>query len=134
MLMLLQLTSMLMLLHLMLMLLQLTSMLMLLQLTLNVRSRGKKFCFPESPDVGKIRTRGKAKLTGFQRDLALSVLLIISRLSLQHTSTATKEYASPERIKTVDSLLISPHGMIYKVLSLYYLHLFPPLAAVSLLG
>ena len=56
-------------------------------------NEGNSFCFRESPDVGKIRTRGKAKLTGFQRDLTLSVLLIISRLSLQRTSTATKEYA-----------------------------------------
>ena len=38
-------------------------------------------CFPESPDVlrdkveGNIRTRGKTKLTGFPRDLTLSVLL-----------------------------------------------------------
>ena len=30
------------------------------------------FCFPESPDV---RTRGKTKLTGFSRDLTLSVLV-----------------------------------------------------------
>ena len=38
-----------------------------------------KFCFSESPDVsrdeveGNIRTRGKTKLTGFLRDLTLSV-------------------------------------------------------------
>ena len=38
-------------------------------------------CFPKSPDVfrdeveGNIRTRGKTKLTGFLRDLTLSVLL-----------------------------------------------------------
>ena len=49
--------------------------------TLNVRCRGKQFCLPESPDVfrdkaeGNIRTRGKTKLTGFPRDLTLSVLL-----------------------------------------------------------
>ena len=42
------------------------------------------FCFPdESPDVsrdeveGNIRTRGKTKLTGFPRDLTLSVLLYL---------------------------------------------------------
>ena len=40
-----------------------------------------KFCFSLSPDVsgdeveGNIRTRGKTKLTGFPRDLTLSVLL-----------------------------------------------------------
>ena len=51
------------------------------QYTLNVRSQGKQFCFPESPDVsrdeveGKIRTLWKTKLTGFLRDLTLSVLL-----------------------------------------------------------
>ena len=43
--------------------------------------KGKSYlCFPESPDVsrdniaGNIRTRGKTKLTGFPRDLTLSVL------------------------------------------------------------
>ena len=50
-------------------------------------------CFPKSPDVsrdeveGNIRTRGKTKLTGFLRDLTLSVLLYFSTF----TSTATKE-------------------------------------------
>ena len=48
-----------------------------------------QFCFPKSPDVsldfvsGNIRTRGKTKLTGFPRDLTLSVCYF-SRLSLQH--------------------------------------------------
>ena len=52
-------------------------------------TKGKSYlCFPESPDVsrddveGNIRTQGKTKLTGFPRDLTLSVLYI-SRLSLQ---------------------------------------------------
>ena len=46
--------------------------------TLNVWSRGKQFCFPESPDVsrdgvkGNIRTRGKSKLTSFPRNHTLS--------------------------------------------------------------
>ena len=50
--------------------------------TLNVRSQGKQLVlFPSSPDVsrdeveGNIRTRGKTKLTGFPRDLTLSILL-----------------------------------------------------------
>ena len=53
------------------------------QYTLNVWSRGKQFCFPESPgvsrdeDVGNIRTRGKTKLTSFPRDHTLSTLLYI---------------------------------------------------------
>ena len=61
--------------------------------TLNVRSRGKQFCFPKSPDVsrdeveGNIRTGGKTKLTGFPRDLTLSVLLYFQTF----TSTATRE-------------------------------------------
>ena len=44
--------------------------------------KGKShLCFPESPDVsrddveGNIRTQGKTKLTGFPRDLTLSVLI-----------------------------------------------------------
>ena len=51
--------------------------------TLNVRSGGRQLvlfsqCFPDvSRDEveGNIRTRGKAKLTGFLRDLTSSVLL-----------------------------------------------------------
>ena len=38
-------------------------------------NEGNSFCFRESPDVGKLRTRGKAKLTGFQRDLTLRASL-----------------------------------------------------------
>ena len=45
-------------------------------------TKGKSYlCFPESPDVsrddveGNIRTQGKTKLTGFPRDLTLSVLI-----------------------------------------------------------
>ena len=51
--------------------------------SLNVRSRGKQFCFPSRHDVsldfvsGNIRTRGKTKLTGFPKDLTLSVLFVI---------------------------------------------------------
>ena len=51
------------------------------------------FCFPESPEVprdeveGNIRTQGKTKLTGFPRNLTLSVLLYFWTF----TSTATKE-------------------------------------------
>ena len=44
--------------------------------------KGKSYsCFLESPDVsrdydeGNIRTQGKTKLTGFPRDLTLSVLI-----------------------------------------------------------
>ena len=50
---------------------------------------------------GNIRTRGKTKLTGFPRDLALSVLLYF----YSFTSTATKKY--PELTKTVYSVLIT---------------------------
>ena len=50
---------------------------------LYVWSRGKQFCFPESPDVsrdkveGNISTSGKTKLTSFSRDHTLSALLYI---------------------------------------------------------
>ena len=57
-------------------------------------TKGKSYlCFPESPDVsrddveGNIRTQGKTKLTGFPRDLTLSVLIYFQTF----TSTATKE-------------------------------------------
>ena len=48
--------------------------------------RNSYFCFPESPDVsrdeveGNIRTGEKTKLTGFQKDLTLSVFLYFYRL------------------------------------------------------
>ena len=41
-----------------------------------------QLCFPKSPGVshdeieGNIRTRGKTKLTGFPRDLTLSILFL----------------------------------------------------------
>ena len=47
--------------------------------------RNSYFCFPESPDVsrdeveGNIRTGEKTKLTGFQRDLTLSVFFLMIR-------------------------------------------------------
>jgi len=49
--------------------------------TLNMRSQVKQFCFPEITDdsryeiEGNIRNQGKTKLTGFPRNLTLSVLL-----------------------------------------------------------
>ena len=56
--------------------------------------KGKSYlCFPESPDVsrddveGNFRTQEKTKLTGFPRDLTLSVLIYFQTF----TSTATKE-------------------------------------------
>ena len=58
---------------------------------------------------------------------------------------SNKRTAGANQNSRLDSVLIMTHNntnlilkttewMIYKVLSLYYLHLFPPLAAVSLLG
>ena len=61
------------------------------QYTLNVWSRGKQFCLPESPDVSRdeveendgTRTRGKTKLSTFPRDHSLSVLLYIQTIVQQ---------------------------------------------------
>ena len=104
-----------------------------------------QFCFPESPNVshdfvlGNIRTGGKTKLTGFPRDKTLSVLLYFQAF----TSTAITEYQfKPERIKTVDSVLIRTqikfsrplNECFTKYFPYHYLHLFPPLAAVCLPG
>ena len=68
--------------------------------TLDVWSRGKQFCFPESPDVsrveveGNIRTRGKTKLTSFPRDHTLSVLLCSSKdaFTMQSKSTFLESF------------------------------------------
>ena len=65
-----------------------------------------------------------------------------SRLSLQHTSTATKNTLKRSKSKhstqylrtNLIIILKTTEWLIYKVLSLYYLHLLPPLAAASLLG
>ena len=102
------------------------------------------FCFPESPEVsldfvsGNIRTRRTTKQTGFLRDLTLSVLLhtciYISRLWLQHQQKNNRANQN-NRLGTYNNtnlILKTTEWMIYKVLPLYYLHLFPLLAAVSL--
>ena len=44
------------------------------------------------------------------------VVCYISRLPIQRTSTATKEYALAERIKTVDSVLIRTQIQFSKLL------------------
>ena len=69
------------------------------------------FCGTRNLTLSKhyVRSRGK-QLVLFSRGSwcfpRRRVFCHISRLSLQRTSTATKEYALAERIKTVDSVLI----------------------------
>ena len=51
---------------------------------------GNSFVFPRVLMFWNNRTRGKTKLTVLARDLTLSVLLYISRLSLQQQQKNTR--------------------------------------------
>ena len=57
----------------------------------------------------------------------------ISRLSLQRTSTATKEYALAERIKTVDSVLIRTQIKFSKPLNEWSTKYFPYIICIFFL-
>ena len=111
--------------------------------TLNVRSLGKQlvlfsqesWCFPRRSG-GKHQHLRENKLTGFQRDLTLRVFSIISRLSLQQSAHTyilyTKQknnWSEPNsrlgtQFNNTNLILKTTGWMIYKVLFLYYLHLF----------
>ena len=60
----------------------------------------------------------------------------ISRLSLQQQQkiTGANQNSRPGTYNNTNLILKTTEWMIYKVFSLYYLHHFPPLAAVSLPG
>ena len=73
--------------------------------------------------------------------LTLSVLLYFQTLTLTYFNSNKRirlsrvNQNSPlSNYKNTNLILQTTERMIYKVLSLYCLHLFPPLAAVSLLG
>ena len=66
--------------------------------TLNVWSRGKQFCFPKNPDAsrdeveGNIATRGKTKLTSFQRGPYIKCFVIYLDSPLNnHIAKANKQ-------------------------------------------
>ena len=72
------------------------------------------------------------------RDLTLSVFFVFLDFQLHFNSnkriTAANQNSRLSTYNNTTLILKTTEWMIYKVLSLYYLHLFPSLAALSLLG
>ena len=72
------------------------------------------------------------------RDLTLSVFFVFLDFQLHFNSnkriTAANQNSRLSTYNNTTLILKTTEWMIYKVLSLYYLHLFPLLAALSLLG
>ena len=99
-----------------------------------------QFCFPESPYVsldeveGNIRTRGK-KTNWFPEGLDIKCFFIFLDSNKRITGANQNSRLGIQQQKSNSQNLVkTTERMIYKVLSLYYLHLFPPLVVVSLLG
>ena len=102
--------------------------------TLDVRSQGKQLVLFSWESI---RTWGKTKVTGFVRNLTLSVLLyfqILTSLTSNKKITGENQNSWLGTYNNTNLILKTTEWMIYKVPSLYYLHHFPPLAAVFLLG
>ena len=83
-----------------------------------------------------IRTRGRTKLTGFPEgpDIKCFVIFLDFHFNSNKRITGENQNSRLGTYNNTNLILKTTEWMIYKVLSLYYLHLFPPLAAVSLLG
>ena len=94
--------------------------------TLNVRSRGKQlvlfsresWCFPRR---GRGKHRGK------------TIILLDFHFNSIKRITGANQNSRLGTYSNTNLILKTTEWMIYKVPSLYYLHHFPPLAAVSLL-
>ena len=78
-----------------------------------------------------LRTWEKTKITGFPRDLTWNVLLYFYS---NKRITGANQNCRFGTYKNTNLILKTTKWMINKVLSLYYLNLFPLLATVSLLG
>ena len=99
--------------------------------TLNVRSRGKQFCFPESPDVSRDWFPDWPDIKCFV--IFLDFKFNVLQQQLKNHFSGANQNSWLGTYNNTNLILKTTTWMIYKVLSLYYLHLFLPLAAVSLL-
>ena len=67
-------------------------------------------------------------------DIKCFVILLDFHFNSDKRITAANQNRQLGTYNNTNLIVKTTQRMIYKVLSLYYLHLFPPLAAVSLLG
>ena len=111
--------------------------------TLNVRCRGKQlvlfsresWCFPRR-SRGKHHDSKENKTNCFPEgpDIKCFVVFLDFHFNSNKRITGANQNSRLGTYNNTNLILKTTEWMIYKVLSLYYLHLFPPLAAVSLLG
>ena len=111
--------------------------------TLNVRSRGKQlvlislesWCFPRLL-LGKHQDSRENKTNWYPEgpDIECFVIFLDFHFNSNKRITEANQNSRLGTYNNSNLILKSTEWMIYKVLSLYYLYLFPPLAAVSLLG
>ena len=99
---------------------------------INVRSRGKQFCFPENQTSGLEEN----KINWFPKgpDIKCFVIFLDFHFSSNKRITGANQNSRLGTYNNTNLILKTTEWMIYKVPSLYYLHHFPPLAAVFLLG
>ena len=67
-------------------------------------------------------------------DIKCFVIFLVFQFNSNKRITAVNQNSRLGTYKKTNLILKTTEQMIYKVLSLYYLHRFPPTAAVSLLG
>ena len=110
---------------------------------LNVRSRGKQLVlFSRESWCFQRRNRGKQEdsrenKTNWFPDwpgIKCFVIYLDFHFNSNKRITGPNQNSRLGTYNNTNLILKTTEWMIYKVLSLYYLHLFPPLAAVSLLG
>ena len=116
---------------------------MIIQHTLNVRSQWKQlvvfsqesWCFPWQ-NWGKHQDSRENKTNWFPKgpDIKCFVIFLDFHFNSNKRITGANQNSRLGTYNNTNLILKTTEWMIYKVLSLYYLHLFPPLAAVSLLG
>ena len=105
--------------------------------TLNVRSRGEQLvlCSWESWCSGKHQDSWETKTNWFleRPDSKCFVIFLDSHFNSNKRITGANQNSLLGTYNNTNFILKTTEWMIYKVLSLYYLHLLPPLAAASLL-
>ena len=111
--------------------------------TLNVRSRGEQlvlfsqesWCFPRR-SRGKHQDSLENKTNWFPEgsDIKCFVIFLDFHFNGNKRMTEASQNSALGTYNNTNLVLKTTEWMIYKVLSLYYQHLFPPLAAVSLPG
>ena len=92
--------------------------------------------FPETKSRETSGLEGKKKTNWFSEgpDIKCFVTFLDFHFNSNKRTTGANQNSRLGTYNNTNLILKTTEWMIYKVLSLYYLRLFPPLAAVSLLG